>query len=438
MSCPHPWWAWLPPWRGSSFATAFFPPTLTLWAFLAQVLDADGSCRQAVSRVIAFFQQRGLTPPSPETGAYCRARLRLAEGLLARLVHQTGAALEAQLKAPSLWHGFRLLVADGTGISMPDTPENQAAYPQPSSQAPGCGFPVLRLVVIFSLLTGALLQYALGPLHTSEMALFRALFDLLTSGDLLIADRYYGVFAVMAGLRERRVQGVCRVAASRITDFRRGKRLGKDDHLVAWQRPTIRPRNLTDEEYDQLPAHLLLREIRGHLDVPGWRTREVILVTTLLDPIQYPRQELLDLYALRWQCEVRLRDLKIALHMDVLRTRSPEMVRKELLAHLLAYNLIRTLLWTAAQQHHVDPTRLSFKGALQHIRAFAPILASTSLHPRAELFTRLLSLLASELVPKRPERVEPRLKKRRPKSYGWLQKPRHLCKRLLSLGRSLK
>jgi hypothetical protein len=438
VSCPRPWWSRLRLWRGSSFATAFFPPTVTLWAFLAQVLDADGSCRQAVSRVIAFFQQRGLAPPSPETGAYCKARLRLPEGLLARLVHHTGAALEAQLKAKSLWHGLRLLVVDGTGISMPDTPENQAAYPQPSTQAPGCGFPVLRLVVIFSLLTGALLHYALGPLHTSEMALFRSLLGLLTTGDLLIADRYYGVFAVLAGLQERQVQGLCRVAASRTTDFRRGQRLGKNDHLVTWLRSSTRPRNLTDEEYAHLPAQLLLREVRGHLDVPGWRTREVVLVTTLLDPVQYPRQELLDLYALRWQCELRLRDLKIALHMDVLRTLSPEMVRKELLAHLLAYNLIRTLMWTAAQQHRVDPTQLSFKGALQHIRAFAPFLAATSAHARADLFALLLSLLANELVPRRPDRVEPRLKKRRPKSYGWLQKPRRLCRRLLTLGRSLK
>jgi len=424
--------------EGIVFRDRVFSPTITLWAFLAQVLDADGSCRQAVSRVIAFFQQQGLAPPSPETGAYCKARIRLPEGLLARLVHQTGADLEARLKRTSLWHGFRLLVADGTGISMPDTPENQDAYPQPSSQAPGCGFPVLRLVVIFSLLTGAVLQYALGPLHSSEMALFRSLLHELTSGDLLVADRYYGVFAVMAGLQQRCVHGVCRVAASRTTDFRRGQRLGKDDHLVAWLRPSTRPRNLSDEEYAQLPAQLPLREIRGHIDVPGWRTREVILVTTLLDPVKYPRQALLDLYALRWQCELRLRDLKIALHMDVLRTLSPEMVRKELLAHLLAYNLIRTLMWTAAQQHATEPLRLSFKGALQHIRAFAPILAATSGHARAELFTLLLSLLASELVPKRPERVEPRLKKRRPKSYGWLQRPRRLCKRLLSLGRSLK
>ena len=429
---------WLPRWRASSSATAFFPPTITLWAFLAQVLDADGSCRQAVSRVIAFFQQQGLAPPSPETGAYCKARLRLPEGLLARLVHQTGADLEARLKRTALWHGLRLLIADGTGISMPDTPENQAAYPQPSGQAPGCGFPVLRLVGIFSLLTGALLQYALGPLHSSEMALFRALLRELTSGDLLVADRYYGVFAVIAGVQERHAHGLFRVAASRTTDFRRGKRLGKDDHLVAWQRPSLRPRNLTDEEYDQLPAQLSLREVRGHIDVPGWRTREVILVTTLLDPVQYSRQELLDLYALRWQCELRLRDLKIALHMDVLRTLSPAMVRKELLAHLLAYNLIRTLLWTAGQQHHADPMRLSFKGALQHIRTFAPFLAATSTRTRAELFTQLLSVLARELVPKRPERVEPRLKKRRPKSYGWLQKPRRLCRRLRSLGRSLK
>jgi hypothetical protein len=411
---------------------------ITLWAFLSQVLDADGSCRQAVSRVIAFCKLKGLAPPSPKTGAYCKARMRLPEGLLARLVRQTGADLEAKHIAKVLWHGLRLRVADGTGISMPDTPENQAAYPQPSGQAPGCGFPVLRLVVVFSLFTGALLQYAMGSLHSSEMALFRSLLDQLTSGDLLVADRYYGVFAVIAGLQKRQVQVVFRVAASRSTDFRRGKRLGKNDHLVVWARSSVCPRNLSPEEHAQLPAGLELREVRGHIDVPGWRTREVVLVTTLLDPVEYPRQELLDLYAMRWQCELRLRDLKVALQMDVLRTRSPEMVRKELLAHLLAYNLIRSLMWTAGQQHKIDPMRLSFKGAMQHIRVFAPFLAATSASARAELLNLLLSLLAQEVVPERPNRVEPRRKKRRPKSYGWLQKPRQLCKRLLALGRKLK
>lgn len=364
--------------------------------------------------------------------------MRLPEGLLARLVRQTGADLEAKHTAQALWHGLRLRVADGTGISMPDTPENQAAYPQPSSQAPGCGFPVLRLVVIFSLFTGALLQYAMGSLHSSEMALFRSLLDQLTSGDLLVADRYYGVFAVIAGLQKRQVQVVFRVAASRTTDFRRGKRLGKNDHLVMWARPSVRPCNLSEEEYAQLPAEQGLREVRGHINVPGWRTREVVLVTTLLDPVKYPRQELLDLYALRWQCELRLRDLKVALQMDVLRTRTPAMVRKELLAHLLAYNLIRSLMWTAGQQHKIDPMRLSFKGAMQHIRVFAPFLAARSAPVRAELLNLLLSLLAQEVVPERPDRVEPRRKKRRPKSYGWLQKPRRLCKRLLTLGRKLK
>jgi hypothetical protein len=411
---------------------------ITLWAFLSQVLDADGSCRQAVSRVIAFCKLKALAPPSSATGAYCKARMRLPEGLLARLVRQTGANLEAKHLAKALWHGLRLRVADGTGISMPDTPENQAAYPQPSSQAPGCGFPVLRLVVIFSLFTGALLEYAMGSLHSSEMALFRSLLDQLTSGDLLVADRYYGVFAVIAGLQKRHVQVVFRVAASRTTDFRRGKRLGKNDHWVMWARPSVRPCNLSEEEYAQLPAEQELREVRGHIHVPGWRTREVVLVTTLLDPVKYPRQELLDLYALRWQCELRLRDLKVALQMDVLRTRTPAMVRKELLAHLLAYNLIRSLMWTAGQQHKIAPLRLSFKGAMQHIRIFAPLLAATSASARAELLKLLLSLLAQEVVPARPNRVEPRRKKRRPKNYGWLQKPRGLCKRLLVLGRKLK
>jgi hypothetical protein len=411
---------------------------VTLWAFLAQVLSEDGTCREAVSRVRAYFAQRRKKTPSAKTGAYCKARQRLSEGLLRRLLTQSATELENQAGPQQLWHGKRVRIVDGTGISMPDTPENQSAYPQPSSQAPGCGFPVLRLVVLFSLVTGAWVSYALGALSSSEMVLFRQVLEELRCGDLLMGDRYYGNFWVVASLQEAGVDVLLRLSASRNIDFRRGQRLGKDDHLVVWNKPATRPHYLPPAEYEALPQEIALREIRGTVAWNGWRPRPVVVVTTLLDPKRYPRQALLELYARRYQCELRLRDIKIALHMDVLRTQSPEMVRKELLAKLLAYNLIRRPLWDAGVCAGVPPLRLSFKGAVQHVRIFAPLLAALTPGARKELNALLLQTLAAELVPERPGRIEPRLKKRRPKSFGWLQKPRTLCRRLLSQGRKLK
>jgi hypothetical protein len=401
-------------------------------------LSDDGSCRETVSRVIAQCGIRNQKAPSARTGAYCRARQRLSEGLFQYLLTRSARELEAQARPEDRWCGKRVRAVDGTGISMPDTPENQQAYPQPSSQAPGCGFPVLRLVVLVSLITGAVLAHALGPLSDSEMVLFRRLLAELGCDDLVVGDRYYGNFWVAATLQQRGIDALLRVSASRHSDFRRGQRLGKNDHLVVWRKPSVRPHYLPAEHYEALPAQIILREIRGTLFAKGCRTRQVVLVTTLLDPRRYPREELLELYACRWQCEVRLRDLKIALHMDVLRTQTPEMARKELLAKLLAYTLIRRLMWEAGVRAGAPPLRLSFKGSVQHVRTFAPLLAALSSTARAELYTLLLATLASELVPERPGRIEPRLKKRRPKSYGWLQKPRALCRRLIRLGRKLK
>lgn len=411
---------------------------MTLWAFLSQVLSEDGSCREAVSRVIAHCGRRKQKTPSTRTGAYCKARQRLSERLFESLLACSATELEAQARPEDWWCGKRVRAVDGTGISMPDTPANQQAYPQPSSQAPGCGFPVLRLVVLVSLITGAVLAQALGPLSDSEMVLFRRLLDELGRDDLVLGDRYYGNFWAAATLQQRGIDALLRVSASRRSDFRRGQRLGKNDHLVVWRKPSVRPHYLTEAQYDALPAQIILREIRGTLFAKGCRTRQVVLVTTLLDAKRYPREELLELYACRWQCELRLRDLKSALHMDVLRTQTPEMAHKELLAKLLAYTLIRRLMWEAGVRAGVAPLRLSFKGSVQHVRMFAPLLAVLSSTARAELYALLLATVASELLPERPGRIEPRLKKRRPKSYGWLQKPRSLCRRLIRLGRKLK
>ncbi|MEE9133843.1 MAG: IS4 family transposase [Gemmatimonadota bacterium] len=416
---------------GTFFRERVFSPSVTLWAFLAQVLDPDPSCRQAVSRVIAQFRANGRKPPSSQTGAYCQARKRFPREALERLVSSSARTLEEKASREDLWKGRRIRSVDGSTVSMPDTPENQKKYPQPSSQAPGCGFPQMRIVALFGLVTGAVVGVTSSALSIGENPLFRRLWGLLDVGDILLGDRGFCSYANIHLLKKRGVDLVVRLAGSRDADFRKGEQLGPDDRLVPWKRPQSKPKGLSKREFLRLPQSMEIRQLRFRIEEPGFRTKTVVLATTLLDREAYPREELAALYGLRWNVEVHLRDLKISIGMDVLRGRSPEVVDRELLVHLLAYNLIRTMMWDAAKESGVPPLRLSFKGAVQHVRTFAPLLAVASATKAASLYATMRDLIAGERLPDRPGRIEPRLKKRRPKSYGWLQKPRKECQALL-------
>jgi hypothetical protein len=403
-----------------------YTPLLTLWAFLSQVICPDGSCRATVARVLAWLVSRDETPCRPQTGPYCKARRRLPESVLRRLVRETGRAVGAAAPAEWLWKGRRVKVVDGTTVSMPDTPENQAAYPQHTAQAPGIGFPIARLVVVFGLACGTAVDAALGRYQgkkAGETALLRSLDGALEPGDVLLGDRYYGGWFDLALRHERGVDVVVRLHQKRHADFRRGRRLGAGDHVVEWAKPP-RPDWMDAATYARLPARLTVREVEVRVAQPGFRTRRLVVVTTLVDAAAVTAADLAALYRARWHAELDLRSLKVTLGMDVLRCKTPAMVRKEVWAHLLAYNLIRAVMARAALDLGGGPRELSFKAAVQAVRAFAERLLGAAAAATADLHEWLLIMIAAHQVGDRPGRIEPRKRKRRPKHYPLLTVPR--------------
>jgi hypothetical protein len=413
--------------EGASWREAVYTPLLTLWAFLAQVMSPDGSCRAAVARVLAWLVAQGQPPCTPKTDPYCKARQRLPEALLPRLARETGRALHAEAPAAWRWKGRKVKVVDGTTVSMPDTPANQRAYPQNAAQAPGLGFPIARLVVVFCLDCGAALDAALGRYQgkeTGENALLRTLAGAFEPGDVVLGDRYYGGWFDLALWQRRGVDVVVRLHQLRTADFRRGRRLGRGDHAVRWPKPA-RPGWMDMATYEALPAALEVREVEVRVTQPGFRTERLVVVTTLRDAAAFAAGDLAALYRARWHAELDLRSLKIALGMDVLRCKSPGMVRKEVWAHLLTYNLIRTVMAQAALDLGATPRELSFTGALQTLTAFVGHLLTAAPATAQELREWLLLAIASHGVGDRPDRVEPRARKRRPKDYPHLHRPRH-------------
>lgn len=424
---------------GVLFRERIFTPATTLWMLLSQVISPDGSCRDAVMRLVAFRASRGEKPCSPRTGNYCKARKRLPEKALSRLTQETAARMDEDVPGEWRWHGREVKVVDGTTASMPDTPANQRAFPQPKSQKPGLGFPLVRLVCLFSLTTGAALDAALGPCRgkgKGELSLFRKLRARLQSGDVLLGDRHYCAYFDIAGWLRAGVDFVGRVHQARSVDFRRGKRLSKSERLVEWTRPKQRPRWLSKRAYRRTPERLTLRLIRVDVEQLGFRTRRITVATTLLDGELYPAADIAALYRARWHAELDLRSLKIALAMDVLRGKSPEIVRKEIWAHLLAYNLIRSLMAQAAVEHGALPRSLSFKAALQTLHAFATYLGMSTSSGVHGLYAPMLAAIAAHRVGDRPDRFEPRARKRRPKPYPHLTVPRRDAKTALLQRRS--
>jgi hypothetical protein len=420
--------------EGVTCRECVFTPVLTLWAFLSQVISADASCRATVARVLAWLVSQGEHPCSPNTDPYCKARKRLPEKLFERLTRETGQTLHQQAPQEWLWNGRRVKPVDGTTASMPDTPGNQLEYPQPPSQKPGLGFPIVRVVVVFSLACGTVLDAALGRYQgkqTGENSLLRTLEKSFEPGDVLLGDRHFSGYCDLAWWQERGVDVVTRLNKRRRCDMRRGTRLGKDDHIVVYAKPKVRPQWMDAEAFARMPAELRLREVRVHISEPGFRTREVVVVTTLLDPEKYSAADLAKLYRARWHAELDLRSLKITLGMDVLRCKSPAMVRKEIWAHFLGYNLIRTVMAQAALTQDTPIREISFKGTLQTLHAFAGYLRTTTGELADEVYERLLQAVAQHMVGDRPNRIEPRARKRRPKNYVYLSKPRHVARKLL-------
>jgi hypothetical protein len=419
---------------GSCWLDRIYSPLVTLWVFLSQVLSQDHSCRAAVARLIAHRVSRGQRPCSAETGAYCQARKRLPENFFSEVARQTGAALETSAKQQWLWKGRRVLAYDGSTVSMPDTAENQQAYPQPPQQKSGVGFPLARIAAFFSLACGAVLDLAIcsnaGKGH-SELGMLRKLWDLLLPGDVLLADRYMCAWHEIFLLQQRGVDSVIRLRVHRRADFRRGQRLGKDDHVVQWRRPSI-IRSIDRQSLKSLPEFLTVRETRVQVEQPGFRSRTIIVVTTLLDAAKVTASDLAELYRARWNAELDLRSLKQTMQMDILRCKTPELVRKEIWTHILAYNLIRTIMAQAASKHDIEPRSISFKGTIQTLEAFQPFIAIQGERDsafRRDLYQQLLDAIATHRVADRPDRFEPRQRKRRQKKYDRMMKPRHEVKR---------
>lgn len=399
----------------------------TFWCFIWQTLNPGTPCREVVRQVQALFSLQAQKPVDEATSAYCQARGRLP---LERLQQALSAsALAADQRAHYRWRGHCLKVVDGSTTSLPDTPQNQAAYPQSKGQKPGCGFPLLQLVVLFSLASGSILAAVWGNKHQSELRLFRRLWSWLHRGDVLLGDRHFTDYVSLAQLCRKGVYLIGRLAANRTVDWSQGQRLGPHERLFTWTKPSGRPAYLNRRQWLALPAQITVRVIRVAVSEPGFRTRQLLLVTTLLDPRNYPAQAVAALYRRRWRLELCLRDLKTTLGMEQMRCLSPAMVHKELLCYLIAYNLIRCVMARAAQTYDVDLARVSFKGSLDTVRQYSAALAQARNAKQQRLLRQqLLRNLAFDLLPDRPGRREPRALKRRPKPYALLNRPRHLFK----------
>ena len=414
-----------------------YTPPVTLWAFLSQVLfkDEQRSCAAAVGRVVVLLVALG-KELSDNTGAYCRARAKLPEAVLRRLAYDVADGSERSIPNEWRWKDRDVKMVDGTTMSAPDTKANQAEYPQHTAQKKGLGFPIVRMVVLLSLATAMVSGMALGPYsgkETGETALLRELFKRLVAGDILLGDRYYCSYFLITLLLELGVDIVTRQHQLRTTDFRQGERLGKRDHLVIWPRPA-KPDWMDQATYDRMPESLRVRELEVRVEQPGFRTAALVIVTTLTDAETYTSEDLAELYHQRWLVELDIRAIKVTLGIDVLRCKWPEMVRREIWTALLAYNLIRKTMLESAKSASKSPRQLSFTAALQKIAASWVTLPLLDVSTAAAVIDAHVSHLESHQVGHRPNRVEPRAIKRRPKPHQLLTKPRDAARAELLAG----
>lgn len=390
-----------------------YTPWVTFIAFLGQVLTRGSACREAVRRVQAWCVADKRTPPDENTSAYCQARARLPLESLRAAHEQVGRWIEQHTKEAWRWCGRAVKVLDGCGLSMPDTAENRARWPYAGGQRPGCGFPTAQMVGLFCLATGRLVRFALEAWKAHEIRLARELIGWMQPGEIVLTDRGFCGWGFIALLLRKDVDIVMRAHQGRKLKGRR----------MSWARPQ-RPQTWSKSLWGELPAEIMVRIVRFHVAVPGFRTREVALVTTLLDEKAYPDEALAALYRRRWAVELFFRDIKTTLGLDVLRCRTPELVEKEIWLQALAYNLVRALMLEAAWTHDVQLDRLSFKGTVDTLRQWTPLFAP-SMFAFKRARQELLRIIAADAVPLRPNRSEPRVRKRRPKPYQKLTRPRH-------------
>ena len=407
-----------------------YTTAIMVWSFLGQVLrdGKEASCQSAVARVVSYCEQAGTAAPTQDTGDFCRARAKLSEAALRELSCVVAAELEQAMPADTLWKGKHAKLVDGFTFTMPDTAKNQAKYPQMKAQKPGVGFPIARAVAIVSLATACVTNLAIAPYagkETGESALLRAMFESLTTEDIAVMDRYYCSFMMIALLLSQGTHTCARKHHLRHSDFRRGRRLGKYDHIIVWTRPKC-PTWMDEATYARIPATLELREIRYNIVEPGRRTHSIDVITTLTDDAEYTKQEIARLYGFRWNSELDIRSIKASLNLGHVRCKSPEMVHRELWTTILGYNLIRTTAAGAALTHGKQPRQISFTSACQYVLASWMQLSSGLVDKRSlnDYCRLMLKQIAACEVANRPGRLEPRVVKKRPKPYKLMQKPR--------------
>ena len=390
-----------------------YPPWVTFIAFFGQTLSRSSTCRESVRRVQAWYAGRKQAPPDESTSAYCQARARLSLESVRAAHEQIGNWIEHRNREAWRWCGRAVKVLDGCGISMPDTDENRARWPYASGQKPGCGFPTAQMVGLFCLATGRLVRFAIDSWKAHEIPLARQLVGWVEQNDIVLTDRGFCGWGFIALLKRKGVDVVMRAHQAR-------KLKGNQ---MQWDKPQRKTPTWTKTLWAELPPSLTMRIVRFRVNVPGFRTEEIVLVTTLLDTEAYPDEAIIALYRRRWAVELCFRDIKTTLGLDVLRCQSPELIEKEIWMQAIAYNLVRALMIEAAWTHDVGLERLSFKGTVDTLRQWTPLMAPTMFafkHARQEL----LRIIAADQVPNRPNRSEPRARKRRPKPYQMLTKPR--------------
>ena len=417
--------------EGPGSRDRIFSLRLTFECFIWQFLKPNTSCRDVARAVQALFQSQSWGEVAEGNSAYVQARQRLPEERLRQALVATAKTANRRVGSQGFVHGRPVKVADSSTVQLPDTASNQLVYPQAPGQKAGCGFPLMKFLPIFSLSSGAISHVVTDTWKTHDVRLLKEAWDTLRQGDVLLVDRAFGDYVNLAMLPQRGVDVVARMHGARKVDFRRPhKRFGHGDALFKWHKAYQQSDILTPEEWAQLPNTLIVRVIRFTAIIRGRKAR-LTLVTSLLDPLCYPAEELIALYRRRWQLELSLRHLKTTMKMEALRCQSPEMAQKELLAYLVAYNLIRCLMAEAVAQAGAEMERLSFRGTMDAVRNYAvESRAVRNRHKRADLWLTLLAVIAADLVPCRPGRNEPRAIKRRPKAYALLNKPRHQFKEI--------
>jgi len=402
----------------------------TFWAFLSQVLDAEGGCKEVVLKFQAFVATRSGKAIACSTSAYCQARKNLDESWLALIFKHLSQQLSYAACKTRL-QGRRVIVVDGTGLSMPDTFENQEKWPQQKHQKPGCGFPQAALCACFNLANGALLSYELGNKKSHELPMLRQQSDTFKAGDIFLGDKGFCSYYDQSTFKDKGIDSVVTLARRKpVSASNAIKVIGEDDLLIAWPKPKYqKASSYSKSDWEGLPETLPLRQIKVTANQIGFRVKSFYIVTTLLDAELYPADEIAELYFERWDVELFFRDIKITMNMDILRCKSPAMVRKEIIMHLIAYNCIQSLIVEAVMHTKHKVRRISFKASLQTVRLWSTQLAQNmSDKKRHELVRLLYQSIARNIVVERPGRSEPRAVKRRPKNHQLLTAPRHEMK----------